>query len=51
MTVELRDNGRSGFVLPASQIVPSGEETLDGLIAFWDYAARNPDIKWKPRRG
>lgn len=27
-TVELRDSGRHGFVLPASQIQPSGEESL-----------------------
>ncbi|XP_055551619.1 carboxypeptidase B-like [Wyeomyia smithii] len=27
-TVELRDTGRHGFVLPASQIQPSGEESL-----------------------
>ncbi|XP_052060244.1 carboxypeptidase B-like [Mytilus californianus] len=33
-TVELRDNGRHGFVLPASTIIPSGEETLKGIIAF-----------------
>ena len=25
-TVELRDTGRHGFVLPADQIIPSGEE-------------------------
>jgi murein tripeptide amidase MpaA len=30
-TVELRDTGRYGFVLPASQIVPSGAEAYDGL--------------------
>lgn len=33
-TVELRDTGRHGFVLPASTIIPSGEETLKGIIAF-----------------
>ena len=31
MTVELRDTGRYGFVLPAAQIVPSGEEMWAGL--------------------
>ncbi|KAF1840089.1 uncharacterized protein K460DRAFT_371306 [Cucurbitaria berberidis CBS 394.84] len=31
MTVELRDTGDFGFVLPANQIVPSGEETWAGL--------------------
>ncbi|KAF1973766.1 hypothetical protein BU23DRAFT_505937 [Bimuria novae-zelandiae CBS 107.79] len=31
MTVELRDTGTNGFVLPAAQIKPSGEETWAGL--------------------
>ncbi len=31
MTVELRDTGDNGFVLPADQIVPSGEEMWAGL--------------------
>ncbi|KAF2014615.1 hypothetical protein BU24DRAFT_463389 [Aaosphaeria arxii CBS 175.79] len=31
MTVELRDTGRNGFVLPAAQILPSGEEMWAGL--------------------
>ncbi|CAI6340827.1 unnamed protein product [Periconia digitata] len=31
MTVELRDTGANGFVLPAAQIVPSGEEMWAGL--------------------
>lgn len=29
--VELRDTGRYGFVLPPSQIVPSGEEAFAGV--------------------
>ncbi|KAF2124252.1 hypothetical protein P153DRAFT_390803 [Dothidotthia symphoricarpi CBS 119687] len=31
MTVELRDTGTYGFVLPAAQILPSGEEMWAGL--------------------
>lgn len=31
MTVELRDQGRNGFILPADQILPSGEEMWAGL--------------------
>ena len=31
MTVELRDTGANGFVLPAAQIKPSGEEMWAGL--------------------
>jgi carboxypeptidase A4 len=30
-TIELRDTGTNGFVLPASQILPSGVETWAGL--------------------
>lgn len=30
-TAELRDTGNYGFVLPASQIVPSGEESFAGV--------------------
>jgi len=31
--VELRDTGRFGFLLPDTQIVPSGQETLSAVIA------------------
>nr|CAD7256038.1 unnamed protein product [Timema shepardi] len=31
---ELRDTGRNGFVLPASEIIPTGQETLDALITL-----------------
>lgn len=30
-TVELRDTGRYGFVLPPNQILPSGEESYAGV--------------------
>lgn len=30
-TLELRDTGRNGFVLPADQILPSGQETFEGV--------------------
>ncbi|CAG0898741.1 unnamed protein product, partial [Darwinula stevensoni] len=33
---ELRDTGEFAFLLPPDQIVPSGEETLDGLVALLD---------------
>ncbi|XP_022254702.1 carboxypeptidase B-like [Limulus polyphemus] len=33
-TPELRDTGRYGFVLPASQIIPSGEETFAAVKAM-----------------
>ena len=28
-TIELRDNGTFGFLLPEDQIIPSGEETFE----------------------
>ncbi|GLG98821.1 Zinc carboxypeptidase A 1 [Gryllus bimaculatus] len=33
-TYELRDTGRNGFVLPAEQIIPTGEETLDSVLTI-----------------
>jgi carboxypeptidase A1 len=39
--VELRDTGRHGFILPADQIVPSGEETLAAVIALNEYILEN----------
>lgn len=30
-TVELRDTGRNGFVLPANQILPTGQESFEGV--------------------
>lgn len=31
-TIELRDRGNHGFILPADQILPTAREILDGLI-------------------
>ncbi|KAH7112890.1 carboxypeptidase-like protein A [Dendryphion nanum] len=36
MTVELRDTGNFGFILPAAQIKPSGEEMWAGLAYLLD---------------
>lgn len=33
-TIELRDLGKYGFLLPADQIAPTARELLDGLIEF-----------------
>jgi murein tripeptide amidase MpaA len=41
-TVELRDTGRYGFVLPASQIIPTSEEIVNGMVAMWKYVAAHP---------
>jgi len=35
--VELRDQQGHGFVLPKEQILPTGEETLEGLKALAKY--------------
>jgi len=34
LTLELRDTGRYGFLLPANQIIPSGEEILPSVVLF-----------------
>lgn len=36
-TVELRDEGYYGFVLPAEQIIPTGEETLEAVLVVGDF--------------
>lgn len=33
-TIEFRDTGRYGFILPPVQILPQCEDTLAGLLAF-----------------
>ncbi|CAF4908178.1 unnamed protein product [Rotaria sp. Silwood1] len=35
--VELRDTGKYGFLLPEDQIIPTGEETMAGLVALLQY--------------
>jgi murein tripeptide amidase MpaA len=40
-TYELRDTGKYGFLLPADQIIPTAEETLDSFITiFQEFAKR-----------
>ena len=33
-TVELRDTGKNGFILPPAQIEPSGKETWEAIIVM-----------------
>ncbi|KAI5274142.1 Carboxypeptidase A1 [Manis pentadactyla] len=41
-TFELRDTGRYGFLLPASQIIPSAQETWLALQAIMEYTVTHP---------
>lgn len=43
-TIELRDRGNHGFLLPAEQIVPTGKETLDAVASMWRYVAQDKEI-------
>lgn len=36
-TIELRDTGAYGFVLPADQIIPTGEENFEAISTLADY--------------
>lgn len=38
-TFELRDTGKYGFVLPEDQIIPNGEEYLEGLVVLKNVVA------------
>ncbi|KAM3610168.1 uncharacterized protein V6R79_026389 [Siganus canaliculatus] len=40
-TFELRDTGRYGFYLPASQIIPTAQETWLALMALMDHTYQN----------
>jgi len=40
-TFELRDNGRYGFILPAEQIIPCGEENWAGMVYMAEYLYDN----------
>ena len=39
---ELRDTGRYGFLLPASQIIPTAQETWLGLLTIMEHTLNNP---------
>ncbi|KAL7885508.1 hypothetical protein AOLI_G00058030 [Acnodon oligacanthus] len=41
-TLELRDTGRYGFILPANQIVPTAQETWQALLVIMDHTKNNP---------
>nr|XP_010945833.1 unnamed protein product [Camelus bactrianus] len=41
-TFELRDTGRYGFLLPASQIIPTAQETWLALLTIMEHTLNNP---------
>ncbi|XP_004677102.1 PREDICTED: carboxypeptidase A1 [Condylura cristata] len=41
-TFELRDTGRYGFLLPASQIIPTAQETWLALLTIMEHVLKNP---------
>lgn len=43
-TIELRDTGNFGFLLPRQQIIPTGEETLNGLLAMISQMQKNENL-------
>lgn len=43
-TIELRDTGTYGFLLPRTQIVPTGEETFNGLLAMIKQMEKNDNL-------
>jgi murein tripeptide amidase MpaA len=45
MAVELRDQGQYGFILPANQIIPSGEEIFAALKSFIQTIVEIENIK------
>ena len=47
LTLELRDNGRYGFELPASQIIPQGQEMIPAAMKYMEYCVSNP-LTYRP---
>lgn len=43
-TIELRDTGTYGFLLPKNQITPTGEETFNGLLAMISQMEKNDNL-------
>lgn len=43
-TIELRDTGTNGFVLPADQIIPTATENFEGVLQLAEYVAE--PVRW-----
>ncbi|XP_065196663.1 carboxypeptidase B-like [Sycon ciliatum] len=41
-TVELRDTGRYGFLLPPTEIIPTGQEMIPAVLEFAESLTRDP---------
>jgi murein tripeptide amidase MpaA len=48
-TIELRDNGTNGFVLPADQIIPTARENFEAVLRLAEFV-REP-VRWSFRSG
>ncbi len=46
LSIELRDTGTNGFTLPADQIIPTGEENLNGIKPLIEYVAYPFTFSW-----
>jgi hypothetical protein len=44
-SIELRDTGRYGFLLPESEILPSSEETMAGIVSLASFI-RKREKQW-----
>lgn len=44
-TVELRDEGQKGFLLPPSQIIESGKEVTKAMFALYKFIAEQENLK------
>eukprot|EP01120_Amphizonella_sp_Union-15-10_P016706 TRINITY_DN8963_c0_g1_i5.p1 TRINITY_DN8963_c0_g1~~TRINITY_DN8963_c0_g1_i5.p1 ORF type:complete len:129 (+),score=30.20 TRINITY_DN8963_c0_g1_i5:414-800(+) len=42
-TFEVRDTGKNGFILPTSEIIPTGKENLAAFIVFAEYVKKQLD--------
>jgi len=40
-TIELRDTGKYGFVLPANEIIPTGQEIWSSMLYFVEHVLKN----------
>ncbi|KAJ3273475.1 Multifunctional pyrimidine synthesis protein CAD [Terramyces sp. JEL0728] len=47
MTIELRDFGDYGFLLPPDQIIPVGTESVAALLGVWQYISTDKNLTSK----